>query len=67
MIGLTNKYKKNKLPKFVKVFKNYDLELSVKKFCDEVRNRLFPSNEFCYMKNKKVSNNITYLKFSEKK
>ena len=67
MIGLTNKYKENKLPKFVKIFQNYDLELSIKKFCEEVRNKLFPSNEFCYMKNKKVSNNITYLKFSEKK
>ena len=67
VVGLTSKYKDNKLPKFVKVFKSYDLELSVKKFCDEVRNRLFPSNEFCYIKNKKISNNITYLKFSEKK
>jgi len=67
MIGLTNKYKGNKLPKFVKVFKSYDLELSVKKFCDEVRNGLFPSKEFCYTKNKKIFNNVTYLKFSEKK
>ena len=66
MYGLSNKYKKNKLPKFVKVYKSYDLELSVKKFCVEVRNNSFPNNEFCYMKNKKIFNNVTYLKFNEK-
>ena len=66
ILGITNKYKKIKPPKFVKVYKSYDLELSVKKFCAEVRNNSFPNNEFCYMKNKKIFNNVTYLKFNEK-
>ena len=66
MLGLSNKYKKNKVPKFVKVYESNDIELSVKKFCDEVRNKTFPSYEFCYIKNKKIFNNVTYLKFVKK-
>ena len=67
MLGLTYKYKSNKLPKFVKVYKNHDIELSIKNFCSEVRNGSFPSEEFCYMKNRKVPNNVTYLKFAKKR
>ena len=68
MLGSTNKYKENKLPKFVKVYKSNDVELSVKKFCDEVRSSSFPSNEFCYMKNKKTfNNNVMFLKFIKNK
>ena len=67
MLGLTSKYRKSKLPKFVKVYKSHDLELSVKEFCHEVRNNLFPSNQFCYMKNKEIFDNVTYLKFNKKK
>ena len=68
MLGLTKKYKEKKTPKFVKVFKNNDVELSVKKFCREVRSGSFPSDEFCYMKNKKTfSNNVTFLKFIKNK
>ena len=67
MLGLTSKYSKSKLPKFVKVYKSHDLELSVKEFCHEVRNNLFPSNQFCYMKNKEIFDNVTYLKFNKKK
>ena len=61
------KYKKIKPPKFVKVYKNHDPETSIKIFCKEVRSGIFPSSEFCYIKTKKNSNNITYLKFNEKK
>ncbi len=68
MLGLTKKYKEKKLPKFVKVYKSNDAELSVKKFCDEVKKRSFPSNEFCYTKNKKAfNNNVTFLKFIKNK
>ena len=67
MLGLTSKYSKSKLPKFVKVYKSHDLELSVKEFCHEVRNNLFPSNQFCYMKNKEIFDNVRYLKFNKKK
>ena len=67
MLGITHKYKSNKLPKFVKVYKNHDIELSVKNFCSEVRNGSFPSEEFCYMKNRKILNNVTYLKFAKKR
>ena len=67
MLGLTDKYKENKLPKFVKVYKNEDVELSIKQFCTDVRNGSFPSSEFCYTKNKKVFNNITFLKFNKSK
>ena len=67
MFGLTGKYKVNKLPKFVKVYESYNLELSVKKFCYEVRNGIFPNHEFCYIKNKKNFDNVTYLKFRKKK
>ena len=67
MLGLTSKYSKSKLPKFVKVYKSHDLELSVKEFCHEVRNNFFPSNQFCYMKNKEIFDNVKYLKFNKKK
>ena len=67
MLGFSNEYKGKKMPKFVKVYKSYDIELSVKKFCDEVRRGIFPSDEYFYMKNKTTSNNITYLKFNKKK
>ena len=67
VLGVTNEYKKSKAPKFVKVYKNYDSETSIKIFCNEVRTGIFPSSEFCYIKTKKNSNNVTYLKFNEKK
>ena len=67
ILGLTKKYKEKKLPKFVKVYKENDMEISIKKFCFDVRQKIFPSYDFCYMKNKEASNNITYLKFNEKK
>ena len=67
MLGLTSKYSKCKLPKFVKVYKSHDLELSIKEFCYEVRNNFFPNNQFCYMKNKEIFDNVTYLKFNKKK
>ena len=67
ILGITNKYKKSKPPKFVKVYKNYDLETSIKLFCKEVRSGIFPGSEFCYIKTIKNSNNITYLKFNKKK
>ena len=67
ILGITNKYKKSKAPRFVKVYKNYDPETSIKIFCKEVRSGIFPSSEFCYIKTKKNSNNITYLKFNKKK
>ena len=67
ILGITNKYKKSKPPKFVKVYKNYDLETCIKIFCKEVRSGIFPGSEFCYIKTIKNSNNITYLKFNKKK
>ena len=67
MLGLTSKYSKSKLPKFVKVYKSHDLELSIKEFCYEVRNNFFPSDQFCYMKNKEIFDNVRYLKFNKKK
>ena len=66
MLGLTNEYKKNKLPKFVKVYKENNIDLSIKLFCSEVRKGIFPSEEFCYVSNKKTNNNVTYIKFNEK-
>ena len=67
MLGLTNKYKENKLPRFVKVYKNEDIEISIKQFCNEVRKGIFPSREFCYIKNKEIFNNVTFLKFNKNK
>ncbi len=67
MLGFSNEYKAKKTPKFVKVYKSFDIELSVKKFCDEVRSGIFPNDEYFYMKNKTTSNNITYIKFDKKK
>ena len=68
MLGLTKKYKEKKIPKFVKVYKSNDFELSVKKFCEEVKKKSFPSNEFCYMKSKKTfNNNVVFLKFMKNK
>ena len=66
ILNLTNNNKRNKLPKFVKVYKSSDVELSVKQFCNEVRNGSFPNNQFCYINNKTIPNNITYLKFNKK-
>ena len=50
MLGFSNEYKAKKTPKFVKVYKSFDIELSVKKFCDEVRSGIFPNDEYFYMK-----------------
>ena len=66
ILNLTNNNKRNKLPKFVKVYKSSDVELSVKQFCNEVRNGSFPNNQFCYINNNTIPNNITYLKFNKK-
>ena len=67
ILGATKKYKSNKLPKFVKVYKNDNSELSIQEFCNEVRNGIYPGEEFCYMKDKKAFDNVTFLKFTENK
>ena len=59
MLGLSNKYKKNKVPKFVKVYESNDIELSVKKFCDEVRNKTFPSSFLTYSSPRSSKNNLS--------
>ena len=45
---------------------SYNIDLSIKLFCSEVRKGIFPSEEFCYVSNKKTNNNVTYIKFNEK-
>ena len=65
MLGQTNYSLKNKLPKFVKVYTSSNDELSIKNFCDDVKTGIFPGDEFCYTNIKKITNNVSYLKFNK--
>ncbi len=67
MLGLTSKLNNKKMPKFVKTYQDDNIELSVKKFCSDVKNNIFPDINYCYSDKEKSSNNITYLKFARKK
>tara|TARA_B100001123_G_C15072687_1_gene932235 strand:+ start:134 stop:1003 length:870 start_codon:yes stop_codon:yes gene_type:complete len=67
IIGASYKFKDKKIPKFVKVYNESNLESSVKKFCEEVKKKVFPGDEYVYKNSMKIFNNITYLQFSNKK
>ena len=49
MLGLTENRKINNLPKFVKIYKNNDFEESIKQFCKDVKEGVFPSKDYCYL------------------
>ena len=57
----------DKTVELIQKFKKNNPNVNIKIFCNEVRTGIFPSSEFCYIKTKKNSNNVTYLKFNEKK
>ena len=67
IIGASYKFKDKKIPKFVKVYNESNLESSVKKFCEEVKKKVFPGDEYVYKNSMNIFNNITYLQFSNKK
>ncbi len=67
MLGLTSQVNNKKIPKFVKIYKENNIELSVKNFCSDVRNNIFPDLKYCYSDQEKSSGNITYLNFAKKK